>query len=238
MKQFVKKNLLGVAFADVTEGEVLEYIIKNIQKNGDKLFIVTPNPELLVLANDDKNYKRTLNSAQLALADGIGIILAFKFLGFSLKEKITGIDLMESLCKEASKRPITVGFLGSGPKIAEKTAECLEKRYFGLKITFFGSEIGNFDKLRGTDILFVGFGSPKQEFWIKENLKRLPVKSVMGVGGAFDIISGKVGRAPAIMRRLGLEWLYRLFRQPWRAKRQLALIKFIFLVIKEKLLDN
>lgn len=235
MSSFVKKNLLGVAFSDLTEKEVLEYIVEKVKNNSKKLFVVTPNPEILVLAHRDKEYKKILNSADLALADGIGVIIAGRALGLSLKQKIAGVELMETLCREVSKRPITVSFLGGGPKIAEETAECLKKRYFGLKIAFFGSEIRNFKTMPASDILFVAFGSPKQEFWIKSNLHRLPVKVAIGVGGAFDMISGNVKRAPVFMRAIGLEWLYRLIRQPWRAKRQLSLIEFVFLVIGERL---
>lgn len=234
MTTFVKRKLLGVGFSIASEEEVLEYLVKNIQSSSKKIFIVTPNPELLVIANDDKKYKKVLNSANLALPDGMGIILASKILGVSLKERITGVGLLESICRRVAKRPITVGFLGGGPKIAEKTAECLKKRFFGLKIGFFGSKVSNFRQLEGTDVLFVAFGSPKQEFWIAQNLKKLPVRLVVGVGGAFDFVSGKVPRAPKLVQSLGLEWLFRLIIQPWRIKRQLAIVKFIFLVLKEK----
>ncbi len=217
-----------------SQREILEYLVKNIKKTPKKIFVVTPNPELLVVANSDERYKNVLNSADLALPDGVGVILASKILGIGLKEKITGVDLLENLCKAVAKRPITVSFLGGGPKIAERTAECLKKRYFGLKIGFFGSEIKNFNELKGTDILFVAFGSPKQEFWIAKNLKRLPVRLAVGVGGAFDMISGKVLRAPRPVRDIGFEWLFRLIIQPWRIKRQLSLFKFILLVLKER----
>jgi N-acetylglucosaminyldiphosphoundecaprenol N-acetyl-beta-D-mannosaminyltransferase len=89
-------------------------------------------------------------------------------------------------------------------------------------------------KDKKVDILFVAFGSPKQEIWLSENLKKLPVKVAMGVGGSFDFISGRVSRAPRILRALGLEWLFRLVIQPWRIKRQLSLLAFIFLIFKEK----
>ena len=233
MKEFVKRKVLGVGFSMASEGEVLEYIVENLTS---KYYVVTPNPEILVMANRDLEYKKALNSARLSLPDGIGVMLASKFLGVSLKEKIAGIDLVESLCGKVAKRPITVGFLGGGPKIADKTAECLKKRFPVLRIGFCGSEIRNFDDLKGTDILFVAFGSPKQEFWIANNLKRLPVRVAIGVGGSFDIISGNLPRAPRFMRSFGLEWLFRLIIQPWRIKRQLSLLTFIFLVLKEKMM--
>ena len=127
-----------------------------------------------------------------------------------------------------------MGFLGAGPSVAVKTAECLEKKYKGLKISMVSQEWSEELKSKKTDILFVAFGSPKQEIWIAENLNQLPAKVVIGVGGAFDFISGKVRRAPVFIRQLGLEWLFRLIIQPWRIKRQLKLLTFIDLVLKEK----
>lgn len=227
----MKRKLLGVGFSIASRKEVLEYIVKNLDR---KYCVVTPNPELVVIANATPAYKKVLNDAKIALPDGVGIMWAGKLLGVSLREKITGVDLLESLCREVAKQPITVGFLGGGTKIAEKTAECLKKRFPGLKVAFSGMEIADFGLLKGTDILFVAFGSPKQELWIANNLKKLPVRVAIGVGGAFDMISGKVPRAPLFMRSLGLEWLFRLIIQPWRLKRQLSLLTFVFLVLKEK----
>jgi N-acetylglucosaminyldiphosphoundecaprenol N-acetyl-beta-D-mannosaminyltransferase len=152
-----------------------------------------------------------------------------------LKARIHGVDLMENLCREVSNRPITVGFLGAGPGVAEQAAECLKKRYPRLKVGLVTSEWSEALKDKKIDILFVAFGSPKQEIWIADNLKALPAKIIVGVGGAFDFISGKVPRAPKVFRSLGLEWLFRLSIQPWRIKRQLSLIKFVVLILKEKL---
>jgi N-acetylglucosaminyldiphosphoundecaprenol N-acetyl-beta-D-mannosaminyltransferase len=234
MNDFDKTFLLGVGFNNLTETEVLEYIVKNLQKQRKKYYIVTPNPELLVIANNDKDYKKVLNGAELALPDGIGIILGSQLLGKSLKQRITGVDFMEMLCKEVSKRPITVSFLGAGPNVAVKTSECLQKRYPGLNVGWVAQEWSEELKNKETDILFVAFGSPKQEIWISEHLNELPVKVAVGVGGAFDFVSGNVRRAPGLMRRLGLEWLFRLVIQPWRIKRQLSLVKFSYLILKEK----
>lgn len=235
MNSFVKKNILGVGMSVVSEREVLEYIVKNLDR---KTFIVTPNPEIIVFANNNSEYKKVLNRANLALPDGVGVMWAAKLLGISLRQKISGVDLVESLCREASKRPITVGFLGGRDQIADRAAECLKKRFSGLKVGFAGPEIRKFSDLKGTDILFVAFGSPKQEFWIAENLKRLPVKAAIGVGGAFDMIAGRVPRAPVWLQNLGFEWLFRLIVQPWRIKRQLSLLIFAFLVLKEKFWNN
>lgn len=257
---FNKKFFLDVGFTDEDEKKVLEYIVKSVEKSQKKYYIVTPNPEILVIANKNPKYKKVLNGAKLALIDGVGIIWAAKILGKNLKHKISGVDLVENLCKEVAEKPITVGFLGAGPGVAERTAYCLISKYPSLKVTFAASELSEFESNLGgvssskyivfskdkniqntkyripdTDILFVAFGSPKQEYWIAENLEKLPVKVAIGVGGSFDMISGKTARAPKFIRDLGFEWLFRLAVQPWRIKRQLRLLIFLWLVLKEKL---
>lgn len=237
MNDFNKTVLLGVGVSNASEDEVLEFIYTGLKKSSDSYYIVTLNPEILVRAYKDEDYKKVLNNAKLALADGVGVLLGARFMGKALKQRITGADLMESLCNYASKRPITVSFLGGGPRIAELTAECLQKKYPGLKVSWFSQEYEKSLKDKNTDILFVAFGAPKQEIWISENLKSLKAKVVMGVGGSFDFITGKVPRAPKILRNLGLEWLFRLIVQPWRIKRQLSLINFAALVFKEKLIS-
>ncbi len=279
---FDKKNFLGVGFTDEEEKDILEYILKSVKKHQEKYYIVTPNPEILVIANENPKYKKVLNGAKLALIDGVGIVWGAKLLGKTLKHKISGIDLVENLCKEIAEKPITVGFLGAGAGVAEKTADCLKKKYPGLKVVFaqeewelketrqprvaddarqslsrhqktsrslneslsrssdvkdskpaFSSSASGLPYFLTIDILFVAFGSPKQEFWIAENLEKLPVKVAVGVGGAFDMISGKILRAPTVVRKVGLEWLFRLLIQPWRIKRQTTLLKFAWLIIKE-----
>lgn len=260
-----KKIILGIGITDATKKEILEYIIKNLENFKKKLFIVTPNPEFLVLASKNHDFKNVLNSADLASADGIGIVWAAKILGKSLKERFAGVDLVESLCKVVAEKPITVGFLGGSEGVAGETAECLGTKYPSLKIAFAGAEwsMNGFETAKkiesritnqessknnnhnslfmihnSIDILFVAFGAPKQEFWISENLNKIPVKIAIGVGGAFDYIGGKIPRAPGFIRNMGLEWLFRLIAQPWRIKRQLALLEFIWLVLKEKIKKN
>lgn len=267
--------MLGVGITNASKKEILEYIVKNLQNFKKKLYFVTPNPEFLVLANRNDVFKNILNRADLALADGVGIIIAAKMMGKRLRERFTGVDLVESLCSEVAEKPITVGFLGGGDGVAGKAAECLRKKYPGLKIAFArkewpGDNMGDGRlKMEGrnlkmengesiqhlssavknpsstlyrlpssVDILFVAFGAPKQEFWINDNLEKIPVKIAIGVGGAFDYISGKVPRAPGFIRNIGFEWLFRLVVQPWRIKRQFALIEFIYLALREKMQDK
>ena len=238
MNDFDTINLLGVNFTNTTLEEVLEFITKGLEKPQKKYYIVTPNPELLVIAHSDKRYKNILNSAKLALPDGIGVMLGAQLAGKPLKQRITGVDFTESLCSYVSKRPITVGFLGAGPNVANKTSECLEKKHPGLKVGLVSQEWSEDLKDKKVDILFVAFGSPKQEIWISKNLNKIPAKVLIGVGGAFDFISGNVPRAPKFLRDLGLEWLFRLFIQPWRIKRQISLVKFAFLIIRQEILKK
>lgn len=232
-------KVLGITVSNVTKEEALEFIKRGLNKRGQKIKIFTPNPEILVFTNDHPDFKIVLNSADLALPDALGLIWAAKLLGKNFKERIAGADFMEMLCQEAEKQGFTVGLLGGGAKIAERTAECLLAKYPKLKIVFASSELalkGSTSRVNSIDLLFVAFGFPKQEQWIYENLPKVPVKVAMTVGGSFDYISGAVPRAPLFIRKVGLEWLFRLFIQPWRLKRQLALVKFVFLILKEKLM--
>ncbi len=267
-----KKYIFGVGITDETQENILKYILQGLKKSGEKYYVVTPNPEILVYAKNHQDFKAILNNARLALPDGVGVIWAGKILGKKFSEKGTGTDLLEKLCSGVARQPITVGFLGGRDKIAEMTAECLVSKYPGLKVSFVGSEwkeegfrvlnpkleAGNLklernknlpsnfklqksnlqhpvSSLKSIDLLFVAYGFPKQEEWMSKNLSKLPVKVAIGVGGAFDYISGNVPRAPVSIRKIGFEWLFRLIVQPWRIKRQLALLEFVWLVFKERI---
>jgi N-acetylglucosaminyldiphosphoundecaprenol N-acetyl-beta-D-mannosaminyltransferase len=181
-------------------------------------------------------YEKILKSSDLALNDGVGVSFAAQVFGKKLPGRVPGADLVERVCGELAKKPITVGFLGGKGDVAQRTAERLKEKYPGLKVAYALEEWPQAEKASlKTDILFVAFGSPKQEKWIYEHLEDLNVKIVMGVGGTFDFISGKVKRAPVWMRKAGLEWFFRLIMQPWRVKRQIHLIHFLFLIIIEKM---
>lgn len=220
---------------DISFDEALEYCIENAQKKGKKTFLATINPELVMLARKDLEYEKVLKSADLAVVDGIGVVWAGKIFGKKFSGRIHGSDLVEKLTQLASNQPITIGFLGGDKNVAQLTAECLRKKYPNIKVAFASAEWDEIKDKKECDILFVAFGSPKQEKWIYENLPKIDVNLAIGVGGSFDFISGKVRRAPAWLRKIGLEWLFRLITQPWRWKRQLALPKFVFLVIKERI---
>lgn len=256
MKVPVKNMILGVAVSRGSQKNILEYVVSVAEKKAKKCFIATPNPEMVVAATKQKELQNLLNRADIALCDGVGLSIAASLMGKEGIERITGVDFMKSLCENVAKKPINIGFLGGRGKVAEDAAHCLVKMYPGLRVVFTADEWSEEGFRRAKelfsnksvplserknqknpqiDILFVAFGFPKQERFIVENLEKLPVTVAMGVGGAFDFISGRVSRAPFFIRAVGLEWLYRLIRQPWRWKRQLALVEFVVLALRERL---
>ncbi|MDO8618917.1 MAG: WecB/TagA/CpsF family glycosyltransferase [Candidatus Daviesbacteria bacterium] len=222
----LKVDVLGIKVDDITEAEAID-IVEKLLKTPGKHYIVTPNPEFIVAARGDNVFTKILNDADLSIPDGIGLKLTGR-----VKNRIAGIDLMEAMISLAAQKGYSIGLLGSRGDTAQKTAEVLKLKYPNLKISLAenGGEAFTLTTLniQPTDMLFVAFGHGKQEKWIADNLPQVPVKLAMGVGGAFDVISGKVPRAPEWMRAIGLEWLFRLVIQPWRIKRQFALIKFLW----------
>lgn len=265
MTNLVKNTILGVGITNAKKEDILEYILSFLAHTQDSLYIVTPNPEILVYASTHDSFKTILNAAQISLADGVGVTLAGSLLGKSFKERISGTDFMDFVCQKVADQPVTVGFLGGRGGVAKRTAERLEKKYPGLNVVFVAEEWGSegFDLTKkyqvssikykektkkgllnteylipntpSVDILFVAYGFPKQEEWMAAHVGKIPVRVMMSVGGAFDYVSGNVSRAPLLIRSIGFEWLFRLVVQPWRIKRQLALIHFVFLVLKEKI---
>lgn len=236
-----KVNLLGVKIDDITSDEALEVVKGWVTRPADggkgkaKHYIVTPNPEFLVAAQEDLVFRKILNDADLSIPDGAGLKLSGR-----VKNVVYGIDFMEKLVALSEDYGFTVGLLGGKDTVAKRCAECLRKKYPKVRIVYTdnGGVIdnngewveGNRLAFSPIDILFVAFGHIKQEKWIKNNLNKIPVKVAMGVGGAFDYLSGDVLRAPQFIRVLGFEWLFRLILQPWRIKRQLALIKYVLLI--------
>jgi N-acetylglucosaminyldiphosphoundecaprenol N-acetyl-beta-D-mannosaminyltransferase len=251
-----KDFILDVGITNETAENILEYILERL-KTGQKFYIVTPNPEIIVYANRHENFKKILNNAEISLPDGTGLFLASILMGKPFRQRIPGVNFVEEICKSTVRKPISIGFLGGRAGVAQKAAECLLKKYPELNIVYISDEwrgmvngkwqMANGNKkpyaisnkpLAEIDILFVAFGHPKQEEWIYNNLDKIPVKAAMGVGGAFDFISGEVKRAPFIIRAIGFEWLYRLVCEPWRWRRQLALIEFVKLVFRKRFLKN
>lgn len=202
--------------------------------------IVTLNAEILYRAQDMPELLRVINAADLVTPDGSGIVWAVKELTGREISRVTGIDLMQELCKQSRINDWNVYLFGGAEGVAAAAAEKLEADY-GCKVCghrngFFKPEdeeeiLANINAAE-PDILFVALGAPKQEFWIDKYRERLLAPTVIGVGGSFDVISGNVKRAPVFFQRLGIEWLWRLIREPWRFKRMLALPKFMLAVKK------
>lgn len=236
-------NILGVEIDKLNFEQSLFKARELIEAQG-RHYIVTPNPEIVIAATRDEAFKEILNKADLAIPDGIGIVWLSKIFGENIPERITGVDLLERLIKLASNHDYTVFLLGGKSGVAEKAAVVLKALYPNLKIigTFEGDAGSQGDrevhkKLKGIqiDILAVAYGPGKQERWIARNLPLLNVKLAIGVGGAFDLISGNKKRAPILLQKLGLEWVFRLIQEPGRLKRQLSIPIFVYLFVIEKL---
>lgn len=210
--------------------------------DGTLQHVVTVNPEFAIAARHDPAFRDALWQSALATADGVGIVLAGRILGVATGPRVTGNDLVEGLAGLAHPAP-RLFLLGSGPGVAAEAAQRLHERFPGVVVTgtFAGSpdaggwpEIAALLEASRPDTLLVAFGHPRQDLWIaahRAELAALGVVVAIGVGGVFDYLAGRVPRAPALLRRAGLEWLYRLVRQPWRWKRQLALPWFVALVV-------
>lgn len=240
-------NILGVKIDNLTKPEVLQKISEFLQSDNQHQ-IVTVNPEFIMAAQHDDEFRNILNKADLSVADGVGLKFAAKRFGQALKERITGVDLVYEIAKIAEQNNKSIYLLGAKGKVPEKTVIKLLEKYPKLKIAgyetgyrhawwkFSDEKLVSHIKRSQADILLVAFGHPKQEKWIYHNLPKMPlVKLAMGVGGAFDYISGHVKRAPQWMRSIGLEWLYRVIRQPWRLPRIMtAVVKFSWAVLKTK----
>jgi N-acetylglucosaminyldiphosphoundecaprenol N-acetyl-beta-D-mannosaminyltransferase len=233
MEELKSTKLFGIKITTESEEKILEYIVENLSNKNKKLFITTPNPEIIMYARNHPEFRKIMNEADLALPDGVGVSLALRLMGRGRIPRVTGAEMLEKVCGRLAKSTNSVGFFGGYGDVAKVTSECLQKKYSGLKVAY-ANEGWNEAMIQGKhiDFLFVAMGFPKQEEWIYENLKKTPVEVAMGVGGVFDFISGKVPRSPKLLRRAGFEWLFRLIVQPWRVKRQLALISFMLLVFK------
>jgi len=229
----------GVRADDVTWDETLTWVERFIT-DGTPHQIATVNPEFVMAARRDPEFRAIINNAALAIPDGVGLLWAGRLLGQPLRERVTGSDGLPRIAERAAVKGWRLFLLGAAPGVAEETARRLVVRYPGLKIvgTYAGSpaveeETAIVDLVRCArpDVLFVAYGHPRQDRWIARNLDRLGVPACMGVGGAFDFIVGVQSRAPAWMRRIGLEHFYRLLRQPWRWRRQVDVYHFGLLAL-------
>lgn len=240
MKESV--TILGLPFSRQTRKEALGRIA-HMASEGKGTKVFTPNPQMLLGAYKQKDLRTLLSSADLLLPDGVGVTLAARLLGRPLSERITGIDTAEWLLSYGARAGLRFYFLGGREGVAEEAARRMKERYGELLVV--GTHHGYFEKegkendailedirRRAPHVLFVCFGFPAQEQWIAENLPHLPsVRLAMGLGGALDVWSGQIKRAPHAFQKLGLEWLWRALREPRRLKTVLSLPKFLLLVL-------
>lgn len=233
-------EVLGVRVDCVTMRQTLEHCARLLDTPGHHQ-VVTLNPEFVMLAQRDTAFCALVREAALVTPDGAGIVWALRRQGIANVERVTGIDLMRDLCALAAERQAPVFLLGAAPGVAAQAAETLQRQMPGLTVA--GTAVGAPDPAQapalcaqiresGAAMLFVAFGCPAQDFWIQQHQSESGARLAMGVGGSFDYISGKVSRAPLALRRLNLEWLYRLLRQPWRWRRQRVLVSYIWRVLR------
>jgi N-acetylglucosaminyldiphosphoundecaprenol N-acetyl-beta-D-mannosaminyltransferase len=206
--------------------------------------IVTLGTEMVVYAQHDAHFRAIVNACALSLCDTVGLLAVARRRGAALRERVTGVELTERLCAAAASQGLPVYFLGGEPGVAADAAAILQSRFPALRVA--GTRSGYFDDTEspsiaaeiaasGARLLFAGMGSPRQEYWLAEHLRATDCGAGIGVGGSFDVIGGRVERAPGFVRRLGLEWLYRLLKEPRRWRRQLALPRFVWLVALDEL---
>jgi N-acetylglucosaminyldiphosphoundecaprenol N-acetyl-beta-D-mannosaminyltransferase len=234
----MKDTYLGVHVSPLTyEGIVTE--IKARMNRGDKSTIIAVNPEKVMAAQKNPEVKELINNSTFQIADGVGILLASKLKKGTIKSRVTGVDMMARLLKYAAEDRHPIYMYGAKKEVIEQAAENIRRDNPGIEIAgltdgYEQDESALVQRINDSKatIIFVALGSPKQELWIRRNMDKLTnVLVFQGVGGSFDVFSGTVKRAPAMFRKTGTEWLYRLMSNPSRLKRQLNLPRFLLRVL-------
>lgn len=234
-------DVLGVGFDSLTMDEAVQ---RGMALMAEKraAWVVTPNPEIVMLAREDPALLSAVEGAALVLPDGVGVVKGARILGTPLKEKIPGIDFAANLMAKMAENGQKLFLLGAKPGVAEAAAQELQGRFPGLVICgtndgYFQDDAPVIEKINAAepDLLLVCLGAPKQELWMQTNAPQLHVGLMAGLGGSLDVFAGITERAPAGWQKLGLEWLYRLLKEPSRAKRMSNLPKFGFAVIGKRL---
>ena len=235
--------------------EVVEAIVRDSATGEEPKYVVTPNAQHVVLLDKDKYLQQIFSQATFVLPDGFSLLLAARIMGHHILERIAGVDLFEALCRRAACEGLRIFLLGGCPGSADRAAEKLRTRYHGLIVCGtccppLGFEndpsqqrnIEECIKSARPHLLFVAFGAPKQEYWMYKYSRKLGVPVAMGVGGSFEMVGGVVARAPKWLQESGLEWLYRLLREPRRLWRRYLVghFQFALIVLRQrlKLQDN
>jgi len=241
-------QLLNFSFKILNYQDILEYLLKGRGKNRPAEQIISLNPENLILMKKSKVFEKTVAASYGQIIDGVGVVLAGKVLNGARLTRLTGVDLMEQLLREGAEYGWRYLLIGGKGNLAERVANCYQLAYPSLTIKGIEgyedlkhpteAEILALNQIVASTkphLIFVAFGSPQQEEWIATHLELFRGSLVIGVGGAFSMLSGVLPRAPVFLRRLGLEWFYRLLKEPWRIKRQLALGEFLLWLFQFKL---
>lgn len=234
-------DILGVGVDDINLKEATEKILELSRLSDSSHYVVTVNPEFVMMARKNKEFAQILAKSDLSLPDGIGVAISKLINGGKVNERVTGVELIEVLCKYAAKKAVKVGFLGGFGSVAEVVAKRQKAANPGLKVKFasagdptisqdlrLNSQISAVGRI---DILFVAYGMGQQEFWIKRHKNALNVGVLIGVGGAFDYLAGVKRRAPVWVQKAGFEWFWRLISQPYRVWRMRVLPMFLALVL-------
>lgn len=239
-------SVLGVAVDRLPMREAVEKVASLIAESGrgqrhETAHVVTANSEIIMLAKEQPDFAEILARAALVVPDGMGVVWAARLLGDHLPERVAGIDLMDQVLAVCAARGWRPFFLGAAPGVAQEAVQALKQRYPELQMA--GVHHGYFDAAEeptvlkmiaeaSPDLLLVAMGAPRQEYWIAHHRAELRVPVAVGVGGSLDVWAGRTARAPRWMREIGLEWAYRLIRQPRRLLRMAALPRFVVTVLR------
>lgn len=237
----MKLNVLGVYFDNLTPEEAAAHGGELLRRPGFH-YAVTPNPEFILMAEKDDQFRNILNGADLTLADGIGVIYSAKLLGTPLKSRVTGVGFASDMLRQLDEMGGRLFLLGAKPGVAEEAGRRIAAQYprlfvCGVHDGYFKEDAAVLQCIRDAapDLLFVCLGAPKQEKWIAQFGPQTGAHLAIGLGGVLDVYAGTVQRAPAIFQKLGLEWLYRLVKQPSRFGRMVRLPLVLVKAIKCRL---
>src|SRR5579862_1120008 len=229
---------------DPLDSEAAVDRILSFAPTGGAAQVVTLGTEMVVYAQRDPRFRAIVNDAALSLCDTVGLLAAARRRGADLRERVAGIELIERLASGAAAHDLPVYLLGGAEGVAADAAAALQRRHPGLPVAgtrngYFRDEesaqVASAIAASGARMLFAGMGFPRQEYWLAAHLRETGCGVGIGVGGSFDVLAGRIERAPEPVRRLGLEWLYRLAKEPRRWRRQLALPHFVWLVALDDL---
>ena len=225
----MKKEILGICFDDLSRQEAVQAGAALLSE--DKFhYVVTPNPEFILAAEKDGEFRRVLNEADLVLADGVGVVYSAKIQGTPLKGRVPGIEFAADMLSCLNERGGRLYLLGAKPGVAEEAGRHITEQYPGISLCgtqdgYFKDEEAVLLKVAAArpDLLFVCLGAPKQEKWMARWGRHTGARLAIGLGGALDVFAGRVERAPQSWQKLGLEWAYRLKKEPQRAGRMAKL---------------